>query len=289
MEPASLVVAPGNTDMAAAWNGADGEHWVRWAALYDRAVGRHHQQFLAAAQIGATDQVLDVGCGSGQTTRDAARAAAAGGAVGIDLSAPLVENARRLAADQGVHNATFVRGDAQVHRFRGASFDVAISRTGAMFFADPVAAFTNIGSALRPGARVALLVWQSPAANEWISEILRVLSAGRPIASPSPGAPGPFSMADPQAVRDTLGQAGMEQIELVGRHAPMYLGRDTDEAYRFVITLGLARSMLGSLSTLDRAHVLDDLRQCLTAHATADGVLLDSATWTVTATTRAEN
>jgi SAM-dependent methyltransferase len=150
MNKTSLPVDPTNAEAAEAWNGYDGDHWVRWAELYDQSVRDYHRPFLDGARIQGTDRVLDIGCGNGQTTRDAAALAADGDAVGVDLSEQLVENARRIAAAQGVGNATFLHADAQVYPFDPARFNVAISRTGAMFFGDPVAAFSNIGRALRP-------------------------------------------------------------------------------------------------------------------------------------------
>jgi ubiquinone/menaquinone biosynthesis C-methylase UbiE len=88
--------------------------------------------------------VLDIGCGAGQSTRDAARAAALGSVLGVDISEELLERARRRTAEEGLSNATYERGDAQIHPFPPSSFEVIISRFGTMFFADPVAAFCNI-------------------------------------------------------------------------------------------------------------------------------------------------
>ena len=101
------------------------------------------------------------------TCRDAAGAARPGQALGVDLSAPMIELARRLAAGQDIGNVSFEQADAQIHPFPAGSFDVAIPRTGTMFFGDPAAAFTNIGRALRPGGRLVMLAWQGPGPNEW--------------------------------------------------------------------------------------------------------------------------
>ena len=128
MNKTSLQVDPTNAEAAQAWNGYDGDHWVNWAELYDQSVRDYQQAFLDAARIQVGDRVLDIGCGNGQTTRDAAALAANGEAVGVDLSEQLVENARRIAVAQGVGNATFIHADAQVYPFEPARFDVAISR-----------------------------------------------------------------------------------------------------------------------------------------------------------------
>jgi ubiquinone/menaquinone biosynthesis C-methylase UbiE len=99
------------------------------------------------------------------------RAAGPGHAVGVDLSARMIELARGRAAGQDIGNVSFEQADAQICPFAAGSFDVVISRTGTMFFGDPAAAFANIGRALRPGGRLVMLVWQGPGPNEWISEL----------------------------------------------------------------------------------------------------------------------
>jgi ubiquinone/menaquinone biosynthesis C-methylase UbiE len=128
---------------------------------YDSELGRYHERLRAAADVRTADRVLDIGCGTGQTTRDAARSAPSGSALGVDVSGPMVERARRLSEQAGIRNVSFERADAQVHPFAPESFTLGISRFGTMFFADPVAAFANLGRALRPGARLVQLVWQT--------------------------------------------------------------------------------------------------------------------------------
>src|SRR5262252_7255944 len=119
------------------------------------------------------DRVLDVGCGTGGSTREAARAATAGGVVGVDISGVAIEEARRLSEAEGLGNVTYLKADAQVHPFPPAHFDLCISRFGVMFFTDPVTAFTNLRRALRPDARLVLLVWQQHDRNEGPGAIRR--------------------------------------------------------------------------------------------------------------------
>jgi len=123
--------------------------------------------------------------------------ARAGSALGVDVSASAIERARELAEAQEVRNVTFEQADAQVHRFPRERFDLAISRFGTMFFADPVAAFANIGRALRPDGRLVMMVWQASDRNEWDVAIRRSLEGSA--AAPAAG-PDPFSLADPLAV-----------------------------------------------------------------------------------------
>ena len=149
-----------NTEQLAAWDGDEGAHWSTHEERYDAAARVYSELLVDLAAVEPDEQVLDLGCGCGTSTRDAARAAFDGAAVGIDLSSQMLDVARRRAAEEGLDNVSFVHGDAQVHEFPPAAFDVVISRFGAMFFADPVAAFANVGDAMRPGGRVALIAWQ---------------------------------------------------------------------------------------------------------------------------------
>jgi SAM-dependent methyltransferase len=271
-----LVVDPSNLEQAQAWDGDEGAYWAANARRFDRSVAAHHGPFMTAAAIASADRVLDIGCGTGQTTRDAARAASAGSALGVDLSARMIDHARRQAASEGLGNATFEQADAQVYPFAAEAFTVAIGRTSAMFFGDPVAAFANIARSLPPGGRLALLTWQGPGPNEWIRELSGALAAGRALPMPPSDAPGPFALSDPDRVTQLLTAAGFTRVELHPRAEPMWFGENADDAYEFV--LGLMGWMLHGLDDHGRARALDNLRGTLGAHDTGNGVEFDSAT-----------
>lgn len=280
------LVDAANTDQLRAWDGDEGAYWAAHADRFDRAVAPYHARLMSAAAISPGERVLDIGCGTGQTTRDAARAAAPDGdALGVDLSSRMLEVARARAAAESVDNVAFEQADAQVHAFDAASFDVAISRTGAMFFGDAGAAFTNIARALRPGGRMALVAWQSPAENEWIREISGALSGGRALPVPPADAPGPFSLADPDRVHTLLGAAGFVDVALTGVSAPEWFGADADDAQRFV--LGLMGWIVRDADDATRARAENALRATMAAHEGPAGVTFGSAAWVITATRHA--
>ena len=198
---------------------------------------------------------------------------------------PVVANARTGRTpreDEGVDNVAFVHGDAQVYPFASDEFSVAISRSGAMFFADPVAAFTNIGRALRADGRLMLMVWQSIDRNHWIRDLSAILTAGRVVPAPPPGAPGPLSLADPDRVDALLSASGFHDIALADVAAPMCFGATADDAFRFVSGMGFVQFMLKDLDDSARARALDELQSNIDAHASAEGVCYDSAAWLVT-------
>ncbi len=278
----AVPVDSSNIEQLRAWDGDEGDYWADHAEYFDRSIARYHDRLLAVAAIGEGSQVLDVGCGTGQTTRDAARAASIGSALGVDLSSRMLDYARRRAVDEGVTNATFAQADAQIHPFDAGSFDVAISRTAAMFFGDHIAAFRNIGRALRRGGRLVLVTWQPLPGNEWIREVSGALAAGRDLPAPPPDAPGPFALSEPDRVRALLTSAEFTDVELESMSERLWFGNDADDAHRFV--LGLMGWMLEGLDDAGRARAIDALRATMAAHETSAGVLFESAAWIIQAT-----
>jgi SAM-dependent methyltransferase len=275
-----------NADQIAAWGGADGAHWSDWDAHYDAAAAGYNRHLFDAAAISRTDRVLDVGCGCGHTTLAAARQAPDGTALGVDLSAQMLARAEQRADERGVANANFLRADAQTHSFEQESFDVVISRFGAMFFDDPVVAFSNLHDAMTSGGRLALLSWQPLAANEWVKAIRTALSAGRVLPEPPVGAPGPFGLAERDAIDRILTASGFDDIRIDTRSEPMRLGESIEDAFSFVGTMGIARGMLGGLDEPTAGRALEELRASLADHATATGVCFRSAAFLTTARRR---
>ncbi len=274
-------VHPSNADAAAGWDGPAGDTWTDNADLFDAGVARYLQPFLDAAAIEPTAHVLDVGCGNGQTTREAARLAHAGSATGVDLSSRMLDLARRRAEQEGLTNTRFIQADAQVADLGVHRYDRVISRTGVMFFGDPVAAFANLARALKPDGRMVLLVWQPFTENEWLGSFLRAVSVGRDLPPPPPDRPGPFALGDPDRVRAVLTAAGFAEPHLAGLREPMYYGPDVATAEAFV--LGIVGGMLTELDDTARAEAMAALRATLQEHLGPDGVTYRSAMWLVTA------
>ncbi|MER6914826.1 class I SAM-dependent methyltransferase [Streptomyces sp. NPDC000594] len=274
-----------NASQAEAWNGYEGAHWAaqqdRWSAVnsgFDRPL-------LDAAAIVDGERVLDIGCGGGGTTRLAARAAGRGHALGLDLSGPVLERARALSTGEEGGNVSFVQGDAQVHPFPPGSFDIAISRFGVMFFEDPVAAFTNIAGALRPGGRVALLCAAEPEGNEWLTafgslgDLLPLQGFG------APGGPGMFSLADAGTATSLLTSAGFLDVRARHLRAPGIWGRDAADAARFLLDSGPGRHLLSQAGPGTRETALERLTTRLRPYESADGLRLHGTGWLLTATT----
>jgi SAM-dependent methyltransferase len=272
-----------NSEMAAAWDGLEGDDWVRDREHYDLGIRRHHLRLVDAAAVSAGERVLDVGCGTGELSRAVGRAAGGSPVLGVDLSARMLARARELADAEGLSSVAFLQADAQVHPFERGWFDVVVSRFGGMFFADPVVAFQNLRGALRPGGRLAMLTWRDLGSNEWMLALRDALSLGRELPAPRVGTPGPFGLADPDGVRSVLTAAGFDGVELEAVDEPFRAGADADDAFAFISNGGAARGLLDGLAPEDRGAALDALRVTLRAHQSADGVEFGSAAWIVRA------
>lgn len=272
-----------NVDMAAAWDGEEGETWAAEWKRYDRAIAAYRQPMLAATAVVDGEHVLDVGCGNGQTTRDAAARTPRGSALGVDLSSRMLQRAVELTRAAGLKNVEYRQADAQVHRFGDGRFDLAMSRFGSMFFSDKVAAFSNIARALRPGGRLLLVVWQSLAVNEQFRTMAETLSAGRDLPKPPPTAPGPFGLADPELGRGWLGEAGFTDIDYESVTEKFWFGENADDAFTYARRTGPARGFLKDLDAATQQKALGMLHDALRARETPDGVLFNSATWFIRA------
>lgn len=272
-----------NTEMAAIWDGEEGDEWTENADRYDSTDRYLAIRFETEVGIDPADRVLDVGCGTGKSSRDAARRAVDGSVLGVDLSARMLGEARRRSEREGLTNVQFLQADAQVHPFEPAAHDLVISVFGGMFFNQPDAAFANIARSLRPRGRLVMLSWRAFEDNEWLTTIFQTLAAGRDLPAPAPGAPGPFGLADRTSVTQVLADAGLVDIELQPVDEPMWLGQEAADTWAFVSAMGIVRGLSQGLDELARVAALDRLRERVAAHETPDGVLMGSAAWLITA------
>jgi SAM-dependent methyltransferase len=268
-----------NTRQAQAWNGPEGEHWARHTDRYDAMAAGINEPLLAAAGIGASEHVLDVGCGTGAFTRLAARQAVHGHVLGIDISAPMLARAR--AAAEFDPTVRFEQGDAQVHPFPSAAFDLAVSRGGVMFFDDPVAAFANIRQALRPGGRLA---FAGPQPGGSAPEHARAFAALSPLMrGPSPASRGMGSLTDPARIEAVLAGAGFTGVSVAGADVPCVWGRDAEDAVEFYFGTGPVAANLADVEPATVARVRDEVRTALREFETPAGVSVLGAVWVVTA------
>ena len=250
---------------------------------YDAELTRYNVRLREAACVRPDDRVLDIGCGTGLTTREAARSATAGSALGVDLSPQMLDRARQLSEEEAIPNVSFQLADAQVHPFGQGEFTVALSRFGTMFFSDPVVAFTNIGRALRPGARLVQVVWQAYDRQEWTSAVRGALTGTDHPVAPAGLTHAAFSLADPTVATGILTTSGFTAVEVTEAREPIYYGPDAAGARDALTGLGMVDDLIADMDAAGKARALERLMDMLDAHDTGEGVWFDSRAWLVTA------
>jgi SAM-dependent methyltransferase len=233
------------------------------------------------------DRVLDLGCGFGETTLQLGILVGEGGsALGIDVSEPFIEAARKEA--ESVANVDFMVADVQTLQLP-REFDYAYARMGLMFFANPVAALRNVANALNPGGRLCAVVWRRKLDNEWVHRAEQVVEdyLDHPEESDEPTCgPGPFSMANADTLTEQLTIAGFEEISLRRSDLPLKIGDDLDQAVEFNMALGPAGEVLrlwGDRVEEIRPKIAAQLRETLAEFQGPDGVFAPASTWLITA------
>jgi ubiquinone/menaquinone biosynthesis C-methylase UbiE len=250
---------------------------------YDLELQRQNRALRLAYGIARSDHVLDIGCGTGQTTCDAARLASCGAVLGIDRSKEMIDRARERTRAEGIENVTYECADAEQYSFCDGCFNVAISRFGTMFFADPVIAFSKIGRALHRNGRFVMMVWQKLERNEWAVLIRQALEGEIPLRQHRAADSQPFSLGDPAPVRRVLKDAGFADVTFDEVHEPVYYGSDSDAALEFVSQFSLVQETIASLPETTRERSIGRLCDLMATHLRHDGVWFDARAWIVAA------
>ena len=279
-----------NNDMSEYWNGEGGEKWVGQHETTNTFLLPLGQKAIDIAEIKDGELILDIGCGCGETSFDMAKLVGEAGHVnGLDISRQIINRAREIKKQTGVKNVTFQCGDAQVFELEEVLYDLIYSRFGVMFFDDPVSAFSNIRSSLDNNGRLVFTSWMSKEDNQWISIVQDVISkyTDLPI-SPDINAPGPFSLSDPQRIKDILSAVGFSEIHIMPNKPNVNFGNNIADAVNLLTQTGPASSAISSSELSDDivSNILTDIKEAIKPYETNSGVMLGAATWVVTASNK---
>ena len=199
--------------------------------------------------------------------------------MGLDLSAPMLTVARRLAAQTGAANARFVRGDAQACPLRHATFDVVISNFGVMFFDDPRAAFAGLAAAARPHGRLAFLCWQDDTQNEAFAIPMRAFGAYTRL--PGPSASDLF--VNPQQIIKLLFGSGWDDVQVGSVNELSWIGSDVKDVMSYIRGMPVIRTLAASLDPVLTVRVMAAIEEQYNACQRPDGIWVPAAAWLVTA------
>jgi len=269
-----------NDEQAKLWNGPGAKAWIGQQDLLDEVMRPIETLLVEAARSAGAQRVLDVGCGTGGTTIAVAKALPAGGsALGVDISAPMIEVARRRAEAAGAL-AEFAAGDAQSFAFEPGAVDLVVSRFGVMFFADPVQAFANLAAASAPGAGMCCVVWRSAAENPFMTTAERAAAPLLPTLQARKGAgPGQFAFADPAQVGGWLESAGWREVDLQPLDIPCAL--PLSQLQRYAGTMGPVGAALLQVDEATRERVVKAVVDAFQPYVRDGALRYTAACWKV--------
>jgi SAM-dependent methyltransferase len=281
-----IAFAGPNAEQIRYWNEVMGP---QWAALDDVLSAQIRPLGLAAMKhldVRPGERVIDVGCGGGETTAELGRRVGPNGRVlGIDISEPLGEHARKNTA--GMQQVEIRIADAQTASLESGEFDALFSRFGVMFFADPAAAFANLLGALRPGGRIAFVCWGAPTENLWMTVPAMAVAQHLPIKRPEPNAPGPFAFANIDRLHEILEAAGFENVRHERIDEPLAVagGEPLDGAVSLLMRIGPAGAALREAKAGPEliATVRASVRDAVAPYETPEGVRMPAVVWLVAA------
>lgn len=270
------------------WNDTLADKFDRFREILQNGLSYHSRIPLEKLTVTPGSRILDVGCGWGDTAIELARKTGPDGFVlGLDCVEQFLEPARRDAAARGVTNVRFEAADVERYPFEPV-YDLCFSRFGMMFFENPVTAMRNIRSALRPGGELMFIVWRTIDDNPWLGlpkqVVLEYLNP--PGEDARTCGPGPFSMADPETVSAQLEIAGFEAIDFERIDGPVTVGSSLEDAVRFQLAIGPAGEVFreaGEEAEHKRETIERAMREALAPYHQAEGVVMPSSSWTVTA------
>lgn len=274
-----------NADQIEFWNSAAGEQWVKGQENMDKTLAGFGQLAITALAPKPGEAIIDVGCGCGATSLALMQTMGKGEVLGVDISSSMLARAEERRVELGLNSVKFEKADAAVYAFEANSLDGVFSRFGVMFFDDPVAAFANIRSGLKPGGRLSFVCWRPIADNQWT--LVPMMAAfehiERPNAPPA-GAPGPFAFGDQDRTRKLLEDAGFGEVSIEAKNLPMAFSIAPDKP------LGLQFAEMGPVGRLlmtapddKKADIIASMTTALEPFVQNDKAVLDGAVWLVTA------
>lgn len=262
--------------------------WMKWRDVLESGAAPVTERLLDFSGAAPGQRILDIACGTGETTLACAlRVMPQGQVVALDQSPGMLAAAQTRARERGIGNISFRAADGETLPGLAPGFDAVVSRWGLMFLPDIDAALHRIAQLLRPERRLAFAVWSEPERVPSISLPLRVLGNHVEIAPPPPGTPGPFSLADSDELRRRLTKAGFEPvlIEEVAVVFELPSARAYTDMSRDIAAPVI--SLVDSQPEQDRPALWEEITRAAEAFALADGSVRFENTALCVAATRA--
>ena len=268
------------------WSGAGGDVWVNKQKEMDIMLNPLGQRAIDKLDLSDNKRILDIGCGCGTTTLEIAKMIPEGKIIGVDISEPMLNQARKDALEMSLSNTEFVVQDVQTDEISKDAFDIAFSRFGVMFFEDSYEAFKNINNSLKIGGQLSFVCWQEPSLNPWQSLSIQVIKQFIDLPAPAPKSPGPFAFEDKSYIEDILDRSNFKEINIDDNQEEiiMFSGKSLKEASEDYLTINpVVTEMLKNSPKELKEEILEALIIKFTDFHEDHGLVFPSATWIVSA------
>lgn len=287
------ITATETTPIVDFWNEILAPKFMQFRHILVDGLSRHSAAVMPVLPIGPGSQVLDVGCGFGDTAVALAnRVGPQGDVLGVDCCQAFLDFALQFAEQSHIPNVRFANCDAERGLDR-QGYDFVFSRFGTMFFTNPVAGLRAMRRALKPGGQMAHIVWRQRMDNPWLTAARDTVQSFLPApgeAARSCG-PGPFSMADETTTRAQMQAAGFIEINFQRIDAKVMIGRTVEDAIAFQLAIGPAGEIFreaGPLAEARRPQIEAALAELFSdVEKDHEGLWMDSSSWLITARTPA--
>ncbi len=241
------------------WN-KDGAAWRRWNPTLDCWYGEVTRQMLDLARIQPGQRILDIAAGAGEPAVSAAERVGPGGYVlATDISEGIVELALHVARERGFRQIETRAMDGENLDLPDASFDAVLCRLGLMYMPHPVTALREWRRALRPGGRVAVVVFSTPDRNSWGAAPASIIRRRAQLPPPVAGQPGPFSLGGPGVLEDMFRQAGFADPEVRAVPVPHAMASAAEYVRVAREAFGAFNAMMADLSPQERESVWSEV------------------------------
>jgi ubiquinone/menaquinone biosynthesis C-methylase UbiE len=240
------------TELRNTWESA-APGWAKWEDLFSAGLVDATDLLLDMAGLETGMRVLDVACGAGsQTIQAARRVGPAGEVLASDISATMLHHVRQSAARAGLHNVDTLECAADELDHTLAPFDAAISRLGLMLFPSPPAALRSVQQVLRPGARFAALVFTTPANSPFFAQSMAILLRQAGKSPPPPGSPGLFALGADGALEKLFAASGLSDVRTRTLKVPLRLPSVSDTLDMMQQAFGAYRAVVADLDEARR-------------------------------------
>jgi ubiquinone/menaquinone biosynthesis C-methylase UbiE len=248
------------------------EAWYRWSSLLHQWLGKSTDKMLEMAGITAGHHVLDIAAGAGEQSITAAgKVGPSGHVLATDISPNILQFAKKMAEEAGIKNIETQVMDGENLSLDDETFDAVISRVGLIYFPDQQKALREMWRVLKPGGRVAAIVYSTPEKNKFFSVPVSIIRNRAKLPPPLPGQPGPFSLGAEGVIEEAFRQAGFRNVVSVLVDSPVLLP-DAMSCVQFEKeSFGALHQMMGSLTDTEKESVWKEIEQELKKFETTSG------------------